>query len=277
MDQIILINGKQQSKLSVFNRLVQFGDGLFETCLVIRGKLVFAQDHFRRLEKGAKRLKIVPVKQTIWLKEIDSAISKAKLDFAVVKIILSRGETKRGYGYEDGILPTRIVIVSEVPALSNSYELSLCGSGYAYNQLLSEIKHCNRLEQILARANIKTQECIMLDPKGNVISVSQGNIFAINQGVITTPSLDKCGIEGTRRQIVIELANQLNISVKVCELSVSELLNSEEVFITNSVIGIKAIHQINEQKFTQHQLTDKLTERYGELINKTESLIVLKN
>ena len=89
MNRIILINGKDQTKLSVFNRLVQFGDGLFETCLVVDHKLILAEAHFKRLEKGAKRLKISPIARSVWIKEIAKAVFMAKLDNAVVKIILS--------------------------------------------------------------------------------------------------------------------------------------------------------------------------------------------
>ncbi len=53
MSNVVLINGKQ-SRLSVFNRAIQFGDGLFETCLVKDGKLLFWPQHFSRLEKGRK-------------------------------------------------------------------------------------------------------------------------------------------------------------------------------------------------------------------------------
>ena len=276
MNRIILINGKDQTKLSVFNRLVQFGDGLFETCLVVDHKLILAEAHFQRLEKGAKRLKIAPIPRSVWIKEIAKAVFMAKLDNAVVKIILSRGETFRGYGYDKSIMPTRIVMVSKAPDLPKDYTLSLCDSGYATNQMLSEIKHCNRLEQILARTNIKTQECIMLDPQAQVVSVTQGNIFAIKNGALLTPGLNECGIEGTRRQVIIELARTLGLSVEICRLSVAELLACDEIFISNSVMGIKRISQINEQKYSQHQFTDQLLDSLNEHLFKPENLIVLK-
>ncbi len=276
MKSVILINGKKQSKLSVFNRLVQFGDGLFETCMVKDGKLILAQQHFARLDKGSQRLHINPIKQSVWLKDIAKAVSLSKLNHAVVKIILSRGETSRGYGFDRNIKPTRIVIVSEMPDLASNYSLGLCASGYATNQLLAEIKHCNRLEQILARTNLNTQECLMLDPQGQVISVSQGNVFAFKNGVLLTPSLDVCGIEGTRRQAVIGLAKKLNISVEVCSLSMEELLSCDEIFITNSVIGIKPVHQVNEQNFSQYSLTEKLSNNFDKYLSKRKNSIPLR-
>lgn len=276
MSRVILINGKKQTKLSVFNRLVQFGDGLFETCLITDFKLVLAEQHFQRLEKGAQRLKIKPISRSVWLKDIAKAVSMANMADAVVKIILSRGETSRGYGYDQTIEPTRIIIVSELPDLAPGYTLSLCSSGYATNQLLAEIKHCNCLEQILARHNLKTQECIMLDPQAQVISVSQGNIFAIKGGVLLTPRLDKCGIEGTRRQVIINLVRKLELSVEICSLSVAELLSCDEIFISNSIIGIKPVCQINEQLYTEHTVTNTLIDALSRHLSKQKNLTPLK-
>lgn len=276
MSRIILINGKKQSKLSVSNRLVQFGDGLFETCLVVNGKLILAEQHFQRLEKGAERLQINPVKRSVWLKDISKAVSLSKFDRAVVKIILSRGESERGYGFEKNIESTRLVIVSEEPKLPKDYDLSLCDSGYSVNQLLAEIKHCNRLEQILARTNLQAQDCIMLDPQGQVISVSQGNIFAVKNGVLLTPGLDQCGIEGTRRQVIIGLAKAHKISVEVCNLNVLELLECDEIFITNSVIGIKPIRKINEKSYSRHTTTNQLIKLFESHISRRKNSITLK-
>ncbi len=275
MKSIVLINGKKQRKLNTFNRLIQFGDGLFETCLVVNGQLILAQQHFQRLEKGAERLQIQPVKRSIWLKDISKAVAMAKLDSAVVKILLSRGESERGYGFSKDMQSTRLVMVSKMPRLPEASHLSLCDSGYSINQLLAGIKHCNRLEQILARTQLKTQDCIMLDPQGQVISVTQGNIFAIKNGVLLTPSLVQCGIEGTRRQVIIELAKAHQYVVKICPLSVAALLDCDEVFITNSVMGIQPVGQINEKTYTQCTITHQLIKLFEAHISTHKNSIRL--
>ncbi|BBB24468.1 4-amino-4-deoxychorismate lyase [Isorropodon fossajaponicum endosymbiont JTNG4] len=277
MDSTLLINGKKQTKLSALNRLVQFGDGLFETCLIEDARVLFWSKHFSRLKKGCDKLKIHPVSEAIWLKEIAKAFAISKLDRAVVKIILSRGESTRGYGYEKNIKPTRIIIISPVPDLPWQYELGVCSSGYVSNQLLSEIKHCNRLEQILARSELQTQECIMLDENAQVISVTQGNIFAIRNQVIFTSSLTNCGIEGTRRSVVFDLAQVLGLQLEICSLSLIKLLEADEVFITNSVIGIKPVAKINQQLFSHHQITNQLISAFARSKNNHSSSILLKS
>mgnify|MGYP000542417484 FL=1 len=114
MTPIVLINGAKQSKISIFNRNVQFGDGLFETCVVENKKILFWVNHFARLNRGCEQLKISKVDESVWLSDVKKALSLCSYDRCVVKLILSRGESLRGYGFKDDIKPVRAVIVSEL-------------------------------------------------------------------------------------------------------------------------------------------------------------------
>ena len=264
MTPIVLINGAKQSKISIFNRNVQFGDGLFETCVVENKKILFWVNHFARLNRGCEQLKISKVDESVWLSDVKKALSLCSYDHCVVKLILSRGESLRGYGFKDDIKPVRAVIVSELQktTLNNSFCLEYCQSGYDSNPKLAGIKHCNRLEQVLARAGLKSDEGIMLDENHNVISVTQGNIYAIHDNTLITPKLDKCGVEGTRRAVILDLAKLLGIKVKVDTLSVKELGQADEVFISNSIIGIQFISQIGNIGFGKNSITKKIKDAF---------------
>ena len=266
MTPIVLINGAKQSKISIFNRNSQFGDGLFETCLVENKKILFWINHFDRLNRGCKQLKITKVDESVWLSDVKKALSLCSYDRCVVKLILSRGESQRGYRFKDDIKPVRAVIILELQkaALNNSFSLEYCQSGYDSNPKLAGIKHCNRLEQVLARAGLKSDEGIMLDENCNVISVTQGNIYAIHGNTLITPKLDKCGVEGTRRAVILDLAKLLGIKVKVEALSVEKLGQADEVFISNSIIGIQSISQIGEISFGESPITKKIKDAFTE-------------
>jgi 4-amino-4-deoxychorismate lyase len=266
MTPIVLINGAQQSKISIFNRNIQFGDGLFETFVVENKKILFWVNHFARLNRGCEQLKISKVNESVWLSDVKKALFLCGYDRCVVKLILSRGESLRGYGFKDDIKPVRAVIVSELQkvTLNNSFCLEYCQSGYDSNLKLAGIKHCNRLEQVLARAGIKSDEGIMLDENNNVISVTQGNIYAIHGNTLITPKLDKCGVEGTRRAVILDLAKPLGIKVKVDTLSVKELGQADEVFISNSIIGIQSISQIGDISFGESPITKKIIDAFEE-------------
>ena len=266
MTPIVLINGAKQSKISIFNRNIQFGDGLFETCVVENKKILFWVNHFARLNRGCEQLKISKVSESVWLSDVKKALSLYSYNRCAVKLILSRGESLRGYGFKDDIKPVRAVIVSELQkvTLNNSFSLEYCHSGYDSNPKLAGIKHCNRLEQILARAGLKSDEGIMLDENNNVISVTQGNIFAIHGNTLITPKLDICGVEGTRRAVILDLAKLLGIKVKVDTLSVEKLGQADEVFISNSIIGIQSISQIGDIGLGESPITKKIKDAFTE-------------
>ncbi|SFV87971.1 Aminodeoxychorismate lyase [hydrothermal vent metagenome] len=277
MKKVVLINGKEQFKLSVFNRLTQFGDGLFETCVVKDSNLLFWATHFARLERGRVQLKINKINEKQWIKDINKALGLAGLKQAVVKIILSRGESERGYGFKNNIKPTRIVIISAMPKPTvGSYTLSICKSGYANNSLLSNIKHCNRLEQILARTELNSDECIMLNENGHVISVTQGNIFGVKSGELFTPKLDKSGIEGTRRMQVLKIAKVLELKVNINKLTLQDLYDCDEIFVTNSVLGIHSVDHIDKKHFSQKSVTKQLENALKKESLKEENAQILK-
>ncbi len=284
MENVVLINGELCAKLSVFNRLTQFGDGVFETCLLENNRLLFWRAHFNRLEKGRLALKINPVAERLWLADITQAFSqfiqtarvKPHHRFAV-KLLLSRGESVRGYGASRDIAPTRIVIVSKLPPKppAAQFTLSVCPSGYVHQPLLAGIKHCNRLEQILARVDLHADECIMLGANQQVVSATQGNIFAIRGQCLHTPDLSQCGIAGTRREVILNLAKTLGLRIDTAAFSVAELLTFDAVFITSSIIGIQSVSQIIHQNTTQHfsagAITAHIQSAFTDLIQQPHS------
>ena len=102
----------------------------------------------------------------------------------------------------------------------------------------------------------------MLDENHHVISVTQGNIYAISGNTLITPKLDKCGVEGTRRAVILDLAKLLGIKVKVDTLSMKELDQADEVFISNSIIGIQSISKIGGISFGESPITKKIKDAF---------------
>ena len=277
MTPVILIDGKKQSKASIFNRNTQFGDGLFETCLVENKKLLFWSNHFERMKLGCERLQIPMVDEALWLVDIKKAISLLKIDNCIVKLVLSRGESFRGYSYKDNIRPIRMTIVSELKRNNHNmtFSLDFCNSGYNSNPKLAGIKHCNRLEQVLASADLTGDDGIMLDENENVISVTKGNIFCVQGNTLITPNLDKCGIEGTRRAVILGLAMRLEFDISIKTLPVNELLQSDEIFISSSVQGIRPVSKIEGHRYSEHKITEIFSETLKEKSKYDNSFIWL--
>lgn len=239
MQFVSLINGISENNIVIANRSFNFGDGIFETCKVENGKILLLNYHLQRLQQGVKVLNL-NLNYELLLNEINNVLSIS--NNCVLKIIISRGNSNRGYGYTNDIQAIRILTTSKIPPIQQKIILNFCKSGYCHNSKLAGIKHQNRLEQILARKN--TADCIMLDEYNNVISTTSANIFMIKDNIIYTPNLGKCGIKGTVRAFIID-----NFSVIIKDINQQELLSADEVFISNSVFGVVSVRQITDKYF----------------------------
>ena len=127
---------------------------------------------------------------------------------------------------------------------------------------------------VIIFANLR-DDGIMLDENENVVSVTQGNIFCIQGNRLITPNLDKCGIEGTRRAVILKIAVDLGFDINIKNLSVAELLRSDEVFISNSIQGVGPVSQIENFVYSKHKITEIISETLKEKSAEDNSFIWL--
>ncbi len=259
-----LINGKAFDQIEVFDRALHYGDGVFETIAIQDGKVLCFDEHLNRLEKGCKKIKIPVQDKKIIKNEILSLTENT--DRAVVKIIITRGQGGRGYKIPDNIESTRIISLFPWPDYSSELSIfgiktKLCNYRYSNNPVLAGIKHLNRLEQILARAewgDKKIIEGIVMNSDNYIIEGTMSNIFCILEKTLYTPDLSLCGIEGIVREKIINLAGKLKFKIEIKKITLDFLLNAEEIFMCNSLIGIWPINSIDEKLFLEHKETQRI-------------------
>ena len=261
---MILINGENHSQIAVSDRGFQYGDGLFETIEVLNGRLIFFEQHLQRLALGCKKLLIpTPDKQLL--------ISEAKklsqnVSHGVLKIIITRGSGGRGYKPPDIIKPTRVLSLHSFPDYPLSFQqhgitARFCQQRLGLNPTLAGIKHLNRLEQVLARAEWNTpeiQEGLMLDLNGFCVEGTMSNVFWVKNNKLYTPLLTQSGVAGIMRDFVLKTAPTLRISVEQGLFTPEQLLAADEVFVTNSIIGIWAVKQLEVQNFAVGEVSKML-------------------
>ena len=259
-----LINGNHTSEIALNDRAVHYGDGLFETIAIQNKQILCFDEHLSRLEKGCKRLKIPIPDKDIIRDEVTSLINTT--DQGVIKIIISRGQGGRGYKIPDDTAPTRIITLFPWPDYHKKFpttgiKTKVCDFRYARNPVLAGIKHLNRLEQILARSewtNDAISEGIVMDTDNFVIEGTMSNIFCINNTTLYTPDLSLCGIEGIIREKIIDMADKMKFSVEIKNITLEFLLNTDEVFLCNSLIGVWPVNLIDEKLFSNHEKTIKI-------------------
>jgi 4-amino-4-deoxychorismate lyase len=260
-----LINGEPGEWVSVHDRGFHYGDGLFETLAVVHGVPQLWERHLRRLLRDAGRLGIAVTADTPGILRAEAERLCRGADHAVLKIILTRGVSGRGYAPEANALPTRVVSLSAWPAAharAARARVKFCDTPVARNPALAGIKHLNRLEQILARRELgaNDDEGLMLDETGHVIEGTMTNVFVVSQGVLSTPDLAYSGIAGVMRELVLECAAGLSLTCRVRPLTRQDVLNAEEVFLTNSLIGLWPVARVESKSYLPGEVTSRVQE-----------------
>jgi 4-amino-4-deoxychorismate lyase len=263
----VLVNGAHETAVAADDRGLCYGDGLFETVLCVAGRMPLWQRHTARLAHGCERLAL-PLPDAATLEHEATAVSKG-FDRAVVRITWTRGPGPRGYALPSAVQPTRIVAATTAPVIAaawydNGIRVRTCRLRLSEQPLLAGIKHLNRLEQILARAEWHDEaiaEGLLCDAQQRVISATASNVFAVIDGCLVTPALDRCGVAGVARAEV--LAQMSKTAVR--DLTMAELMQADEVFLTNSVRGIVPVTAWDERRWPVGGIARRLMQRWRQL------------
>jgi 4-amino-4-deoxychorismate lyase len=243
-------NGKSISDTLLSNRGLAYGDGLFETIKVVAGHAQFLELHLQRLQRDCRRLDIA----------LDIAALRADLDNVlhlnrdgILKIVVTRISNERGYSAPRNADGERLLLfypqyfAVDVRA-RNGVAVKLCRQTLAEQPVLAGIKHLNRLEQVIARAEWRDPqiaEGLLLDRVGRLIEGTFCNVFLVKDGALFTSRLHRCGVAGVMREIVLQQASQLLLAACERDLVLDDLYTADEVFLTNSVIGIWPVCKID--------------------------------
>jgi 4-amino-4-deoxychorismate lyase len=255
------VNGIEQSTISASDRGLQFGDGLFETMAVIEGKVRRAERHLDRLALGCERLGIPCPPRAELLDEFSRfAGSEGR---AVLKLVLTRGVSERGYRAPEVVQPTRILSLHDWPNYPAEWweqgvKVRWCTTTLSAQPLLAGLKHLNRLEQVLARrewSDPQIAEGLMCDSQGYVIGGTMTNVFLVRGGTLTTPCLDTCGVIGTMRTTILELIPTLVLTPVVRQVTAADIREADEIFVTNALLELWPVRELEGLRFARNRVT----------------------
>lgn len=274
----IFLNGRfvpeEQAVVSVFDRGFLYGDGLFETMRVNRGKPFRWRQHWERLQRGAEFLKIkLPFTTEAARAFADELIAKNKMTDALLRVTLSRGVGVRGYSPKGAESPTMVMSLHPAPSRdSNSlprWKLMTSSHRLPANESLAQFKTSNKLAQILARAEADAagaDEALLLNTDGFVVEGASSNLFWIEQGTICTPPLASGILPGVTREIVFEICAELGLKIRETNITVEKLKTVEGIFVSLSSFGVIEVLSIDDQVCQQSPLPAKISHAYWELL-----------
>ncbi len=261
----VLINGVPGESISVLDRGFQYGDGIFETLAVADGQPLLWDRHIRRFFHGAMRLGIQAPVEELLRREAEQVCRGAPR--GVLKIMLTRGVSGRGYAPGAETMPTRTVGLlpwPDYPAQHRTHGVSVqfCHTLITRHNILAGLKHLNRLEQILARMELSGDraEGLMQDETGHVIEGTMTNLFIVSRDTLLTPDLSLSGVAGVMRALVLERAPALSLDSRVAGLKQEDILDADEMFLTNSLIGVWPVRRIEAREYSVGPITRRIQE-----------------
>ncbi len=245
-----LINGQQAEHISIRDRGFQYGDGCFETVRILSNKPILWSAHLKRLELACKTLHL-SVNFDLLQSEMSQLLQGNKAADIILKITLTRGEGGRGYAPTEQADGSRIMQLMDyvAPATNNGAKVVVCQHRLSSNSLLAGVKHLNRLDQVLASAQIPAHcdEGLCMDERGAVIEGCRSNLLLAINNELVTPDLNKSGVQGVMLNHLIDEFGKQGIRVFRKTISLCELKTADAILLCNSVFGVWPIAEIQNE------------------------------
>jgi len=267
------LDGTSITALPLPDRSADFGDGVFETLLLHHGNPLFLDMHLARLGCGLEALGMPdcrPVAQQ-QVEQVLSTIDTAR-PWAVMRLSIIRAPGPRGYAPAQHQHPRILICVTpmerDCTKMSPAATMTVATVRLGAQPALAQIKHMNRLEQVLAAQQAQSEqadECFVLDQAEQLVSVIAGNVFLFRVGELLTPVLVDCGVAGTRRRLIIDKwAPAIGLQVREARLTLRDLHSAQEVFYSNSLQTVRPVARLGDQYWDNHDVCDALFRRYLE-------------
>jgi Branched-chain amino acid aminotransferase/4-amino-4-deoxychorismate lyase len=248
------------------NRSLKYGDGLFETLKVDNGVIQLLDYHFERLFSGMKTLQFeIPAYFTAGYlaNKIIKLSKKNRHDsFARARLMVFRGNGNPGDLKNN--LPNYIIQSYSIDQFlelnSEGVILGMYADAKKSCDVFANFKTNNFLPYSMAAfyaKKINVDDCIVINQHSRICDTSIANIFTIKTDIIYTPPLSEGCIAGVMRRFIIEKFQNSKFKVVEKPLSVEDVKNADEVFLSNSIRGIRWVKQFCEMEYG-NQITKQI-------------------
>ncbi len=265
MEKLINFNGKlvasDKNFLNHENRGLRYGDALFESIRVVDGAVIFWEDHYLRLMASMRILRMeIPMNFTLEFLEAEilKTIQSNKQETKPARVRLTVFRNNGGlylpitndisFCIESEALHSPFYILKE-----EEYKVELFKDFYVNANMLSTIKTSNRIINVVGSIFASENgynNCILLNHQKQVVEVLNGNIFMVKANLITTPPLQDGCLNGILRKKLLEILKKVDdYELQEASISPFDLQKADELFITNSILGIRPITHYRKKEY----------------------------
>jgi 4-amino-4-deoxychorismate lyase len=273
-----MVNGEIGNQVVATDRGLAYGDGLFETIRVARGNPVLLEFHLQRLVAGLQRLHIGVALTTVQqhVLRLLGLAGERHLGDGLIKLIVTRGDAGRGFSPDPDADATIVCGWFTLPDYAaevfiDGVELITCQTRLPHRPQLAGLKHLNCLDYVMASLELRERagcEGLLLDQGGAMIEAITANLFLVSRGELLTPALNRCGVAGTMRRWINEVAAPgMGLAVIERDLSLGCLQECEELFICNSVRGVVPVSCVEGRHWRRGRVTAELQTRTMKLFD----------
>ena len=261
------VDGQPSTAVPVTDRGFLYGDGIFETMRLCRGRLPLWPWHQRRLKESCRRLGLSFDVATLE-RQLFSFIKENDCNQSVIKVLLTRGDGGQGYN-PSGACGRQVISLHDLPEplsperFAQGVSVVYCHTRLGHCPVLAGMKHMCRLEQVLARAEWHDSvhfEGLVFDIKDRLIEGTMSNLFLATEGALVTPDLSQCGVRGVMRQWILE-----QIPVREAQLTRQDLEKADEVFLVNSIRGVVPVGCCEDNHWTVGPFARRIQKKWDAL------------
>ncbi len=253
----VYLNGEflpeSKAHISVLDRGFIFGDGIYEVIPVYGGKLFRFNEHMSRLQNSLDAIRISnPLSVADWKEALTELIHHNGDGDQSLYLQVTRGSAKRDHALPENPKPTVFAMCNEL----KPPESEIIKAGVAAITIddirwsRCHIKATSLLPNILLRQEALDQgaaEAILIRD-GQATEGAASNLFAVIDGVITTPPKGPMLLPGITRDLVLELAKNNGLSCQEKPISHAELQQADEIWLTSSTKEILSVTQLDGKR-----------------------------
>lgn len=234
-------------------------DGVFETMRVTGGRTLFLAMHLARLRRGLKALRISsPVKISALPDWIAQIVQANRLKQARVRVMIYKKKGRISW------------MISAVPFRASAHRrgwsaIVSTGQRKMFPSCVKPVRYETFLKAYQEAQRKGVEEALLLNARGEIVEGSRTNLFAVNNGRLVTPPLDSGCLDGVTRRVVIDLTKTAGLHVVQKTLTLPQLLQCDEAFLTNAMVGVVPLTAVNGQRIGRGPagpLTRRLLKRY---------------